>query len=221
MPSSSQCPPPPPLPRRRASASLSRDAGVKDISRKVIRMLEGLGHPALDEADDEHEVAQALAADPRRPPGKQRSTPHNKITADPLVSIGAFLVPTSASGRDLPTYPTTSTRISRDKPAAGAGRFAPLNVQDAARVPCFAPSLRKGWVERALDACATGELHHPFGREQQAARRSCRGAVYVREWDVREHESDIAFARREARRLALRFFVSFFNSRTLVSVSSI
>ncbi|KAJ6545844.1 hypothetical protein DFH09DRAFT_927596, partial [Mycena vulgaris] len=67
---SSQSPPPAPVPRRRASASPARDAGVKGITRKVIRTLEGLGHldPALEaeadaeEDDDEHEVARALAA---------------------------------------------------------------------------------------------------------------------------------------------------------------
>ncbi|KAJ7457417.1 hypothetical protein FB451DRAFT_1372548 [Mycena latifolia] len=75
MPSSSQSPPP--APRRRASASPSRDAGVKGITRKVIRTLEGLGHPVLseadDEADDEHEVARALEADAERRAGKQRA----------------------------------------------------------------------------------------------------------------------------------------------------
>ncbi|KAJ7101419.1 hypothetical protein B0H15DRAFT_919781 [Mycena belliarum] len=72
---SSQSPTPPPH-RRRASASPSRDAGVKGITRKVIRTLEGLGHldPALeadDEADDESEVARALEDNVRA--GKQRA----------------------------------------------------------------------------------------------------------------------------------------------------
>ncbi|KAJ6545857.1 hypothetical protein DFH09DRAFT_1508747 [Mycena vulgaris] len=64
---SSQSPPPAPVPRRRASASPARDVGVKGITRKVIRTLEGLGHldPALEaeadaeEDDDEHEVARS------------------------------------------------------------------------------------------------------------------------------------------------------------------
>ncbi|KAJ6523071.1 hypothetical protein DFH09DRAFT_867026, partial [Mycena vulgaris] len=73
-----------PVPRRRASASPARDVGVKGITRKVIRTLEGLGHldPALEaeadaeEDDDEHEVARALAADAearRVGAGKQRA----------------------------------------------------------------------------------------------------------------------------------------------------
>ncbi|KAJ6545867.1 hypothetical protein DFH09DRAFT_1367557 [Mycena vulgaris] len=81
---SSQSPPPAPVPRRRASASPARDVGVKGITRKVIRTLEGLGHldPALEaeadaeEDDDEHEVARALAADAearRVGAGKQRA----------------------------------------------------------------------------------------------------------------------------------------------------
>ncbi|KAJ7429564.1 hypothetical protein B0H11DRAFT_2166943 [Mycena galericulata] len=70
---------PPPRPIRRASASPSRDAGVKGITRKVIRTLEGLGHleehdldeDADDEAEDEGEVAKALALERRM--GKQRA----------------------------------------------------------------------------------------------------------------------------------------------------
>ncbi|KAJ6545878.1 hypothetical protein DFH09DRAFT_1172184 [Mycena vulgaris] len=82
---SSQSPPAAPVPRRRASASPARDVGVKGITRKVIRTLEGLGHldPALEaeadaeEDDDEHEVARALAADAearRVGAGKQRAS---------------------------------------------------------------------------------------------------------------------------------------------------
>ncbi|KAJ6632214.1 hypothetical protein B0H10DRAFT_2206607 [Mycena sp. CBHHK59/15] len=60
-------------PPRRASASPSRDAGVKGITRKVIRTLEGLGHlvEADDDEDDEEEVERVLA-DARRA-GKQRA----------------------------------------------------------------------------------------------------------------------------------------------------
>ncbi|CAK5263275.1 unnamed protein product [Mycena citricolor] len=80
MPASSQSPPPrSPLPRR-ASESPARDAGVKGITRKVIRTLEGLGHldPAPeaemeDEYDDESEVAAALDSDEKRV-GKQRAS---------------------------------------------------------------------------------------------------------------------------------------------------
>ncbi|KAJ7457403.1 hypothetical protein FB451DRAFT_1564240 [Mycena latifolia] len=111
MPSSSQSPPP--APRRRASASPSRDAGVKGITRKVIRTLEGLGHPALseadDEADDEHEVARALAADAERRAGKQRAihpsagAPQKKIdweiprkvfhSSIGFITLGLYLTP--------------------------------------------------------------------------------------------------------------------------------
>ncbi|KAJ6530263.1 hypothetical protein B0H19DRAFT_1273920 [Mycena capillaripes] len=72
MPASSQSPPPP---RRRSSASPSPAVGVKGVTRKVIRTLEGLGHAmeadADDEAEDETEVAAALKADRRQ--GKQRA----------------------------------------------------------------------------------------------------------------------------------------------------
>ncbi|KAJ7127856.1 hypothetical protein C8R44DRAFT_100021 [Mycena epipterygia] len=71
----SQSQSPPPRSSRRASASPSRDSGVKGITRKVIRTLEGLGHldPAMeadDEVDDEHEVARTLVR-----AGKQRAPP--------------------------------------------------------------------------------------------------------------------------------------------------
>ncbi|KAJ6481599.1 hypothetical protein DFH09DRAFT_1378673 [Mycena vulgaris] len=67
----SKPPPPAPALRRRASATPAHNAGVKGITRKVIRTLEGLRHldPALEaeadveEDDDKHEVARALTAD--------------------------------------------------------------------------------------------------------------------------------------------------------------
>ncbi|KAJ6454248.1 hypothetical protein C8R47DRAFT_1228747 [Mycena vitilis] len=76
MPASSQSPPPT---RRRSSASPSPAspspaAGVKGVTRKVIRTLEGLGHAMEADADDEaedEEVAAALKADRRA--GKQRA----------------------------------------------------------------------------------------------------------------------------------------------------
>ncbi|KAJ7279370.1 hypothetical protein C8J57DRAFT_1569994 [Mycena rebaudengoi] len=55
-----------PSPKRRASASPARDvAGVKNITRKVIRTLEGLGHQQLlededEDEDEEGEVAHAV-----------------------------------------------------------------------------------------------------------------------------------------------------------------
>ncbi|KAJ7226831.1 hypothetical protein GGX14DRAFT_627191 [Mycena pura] len=86
MPAPSQSPPPRRTPRR--SASPLHDAGVKGITRKVIRTLEGLGHldppseaEADDEMDDETEVAAALRADRRQ--GKLRAlseaAPQKKI----------------------------------------------------------------------------------------------------------------------------------------------
>ncbi|KAJ7279363.1 hypothetical protein C8J57DRAFT_1502023 [Mycena rebaudengoi] len=48
-----------PSPKRRASASPARDvAGVKNITRKVIRTLEGLGHQQLLEDEDEDEEGE-------------------------------------------------------------------------------------------------------------------------------------------------------------------
>ncbi|KAJ7279359.1 hypothetical protein C8J57DRAFT_1464796 [Mycena rebaudengoi] len=51
-----------PSPKRRASASPARDvAGVKNITRKVIRTLEGLGHQQLlEDEDEEGEVERAV-----------------------------------------------------------------------------------------------------------------------------------------------------------------
>ncbi|KAF7329226.1 hypothetical protein MKEN_00183300 [Mycena kentingensis (nom. inval.)] len=73
MPSASQSPPPRRRTPRRASESPSRDAGVKHITRQVLRTLEGLGHlPERDvdeEMEDESEVAAALREDRRL--GKQ------------------------------------------------------------------------------------------------------------------------------------------------------
>ncbi|KAJ7604090.1 hypothetical protein DFH06DRAFT_1487825 [Mycena polygramma] len=73
MPASSQSPPPT---RRRSSASPSPAAGVKGVTRKVIRTLEGLGHAMEADADDEaedEEVAAALKADSRA--GKPSTRP--------------------------------------------------------------------------------------------------------------------------------------------------
>ncbi|KAF7333432.1 hypothetical protein MVEN_02359100 [Mycena venus] len=72
----SQSPPPAPL-RRRSSASPAPTTGVKVVTRKVIRTLEGLGHAMEDDRDeeaevvDETEVAAVLRADKRQ--GKQRA----------------------------------------------------------------------------------------------------------------------------------------------------
>ncbi|KAJ7100556.1 hypothetical protein C8R43DRAFT_1092312 [Mycena crocata] len=61
----------PPTPRR-ASASPAREPGVKGITRKVIRTLEGLGHQMeFDEEEEETEVAKALREERRE--GKQRA----------------------------------------------------------------------------------------------------------------------------------------------------
>ncbi|KAJ7641808.1 hypothetical protein FB45DRAFT_785946 [Roridomyces roridus] len=96
MTSAAQSPPPRPI--RRASVSPSRDAGVKGITRKVIRTLEGLGHldspqetlesdpladPA-DDADDESETHMTMNmlmneedndTDRKVATGKQRAPP--------------------------------------------------------------------------------------------------------------------------------------------------
>jgi hypothetical protein len=76
MPGSTSSQSPPPVPRRRSSASPSPAAGVKGVTRKVIRTLEGLGHAVVetdtDDDPEESEVAEALRADRRH--GKQRAT---------------------------------------------------------------------------------------------------------------------------------------------------
>ncbi|KAJ7060546.1 hypothetical protein C8F01DRAFT_1143067 [Mycena amicta] len=81
MPASSQSPPPRRRTTpRRASVSPLRDAGVKGITRKVIRHLEGLGHLVEgdidEEMEDESEVAAALREDRRL--GKQPAPPQPK-----------------------------------------------------------------------------------------------------------------------------------------------
>ncbi|KAJ7457433.1 hypothetical protein FB451DRAFT_1183346 [Mycena latifolia] len=144
MPSSSQSPPP--APRRRASASPSRDAGVKGITRKVIRTLEGLGHPALseadDEADDEHEVARALEADAERRAGKQRAVhpsaggPQKKRYKD-FSSTDARAV---ASTIDLAHCPV----------AVGTERFVLLNMRKAGAHLALAPPQEARLVKRRV-----------------------------------------------------------------------
>ncbi|KAF7333430.1 hypothetical protein MVEN_02358800 [Mycena venus] len=68
----SQSPPPAPPPRRRSSARPAPTTGVKVVTRKVIRTLEGLEHTMEEtEVVDETEVAAALRADRRQ--GKQRA----------------------------------------------------------------------------------------------------------------------------------------------------
>ncbi|KAF8184144.1 hypothetical protein K438DRAFT_1974727 [Mycena galopus ATCC 62051] len=73
--------PPPAAVRRRSSASPAPTTGVKVVTRKVIRTLEGLGHAMQDESgseenlvnemEDEGEVAAQLRADRRN--GKKRA----------------------------------------------------------------------------------------------------------------------------------------------------
>ncbi|KAF7290769.1 hypothetical protein MIND_01317800 [Mycena indigotica] len=81
MPALSQSPPPRRRTTpRRASVSPSRDTGVKGITRKVIRHLEGLGHlvegDVDEEMDDESEVAESLKEDRRA--GKRPAPPQPK-----------------------------------------------------------------------------------------------------------------------------------------------
>ncbi|KAJ7678365.1 hypothetical protein B0H17DRAFT_1206820 [Mycena rosella] len=86
QPPSSQSPTPPPTFRRRASASPARDGGgVKHITRKVIRTLEGLGHldPPSEQGEgeegdeEEYEVARTLSLE-RKGKGKQRELKESK-----------------------------------------------------------------------------------------------------------------------------------------------
>ncbi|KAJ7457423.1 hypothetical protein FB451DRAFT_1183331 [Mycena latifolia] len=186
MPSSSQSPPPlPPAPRHRAYASPSRDAGVKCITCKVIRTLEGLGHPALDEADDEaddeHEVAQALSADAGRRAGKQRalSTPELRLTRhSPLAIAACILLGRLFRLPSMRTFDASDFSSSPDPPAAEISRQMRHHVLlTRRRAFCAAPSPRKRRVDRALDARATGQLHYAAGRKSRAPRRFCYGAL--------------------------------------------
>ncbi|KAJ6495861.1 hypothetical protein DFH09DRAFT_1448332 [Mycena vulgaris] len=164
-------PPPAPAPRRRASACPARDAGVKGITRKVIRTLEALGHPdpALEaeadaeEDDDEHEVARALAADAdarRAGAGKQRAVGETK-KIDWEIPRKVFH---SSIARSLfPANVSTGTQFSRGLlHHAGPVPDAEHVAADGGAAPLSSASMSVRWDSLCARASAT-ERGDPSG----------------------------------------------------------
>ncbi|KAJ6545888.1 hypothetical protein DFH09DRAFT_1508836 [Mycena vulgaris] len=97
-------PPPAPAPRCHTSATPAHNAGVKGITRKVIRTLEGLGHldPALEaeadveEDDDEHEIARALPTACNEGGEEEDRLGDPEDTRLGFITLGLYLTPSMA-----------------------------------------------------------------------------------------------------------------------------